>query len=81
MLFVMKKTRGEERKEVVGERKGRRGVVKCGSFAKKRGGVGSVTAGHAGLGFRLAALSPHRSLFSRVDRATGRPALAGFGGL
>ena len=37
------------------ERKGRRGVVKCGIFAKKRGGVGSVAARAAGLGLRLAA--------------------------
>ena len=30
-------------------------MEKCGSFAKKRGGVGSVTAGLLGLGLRVAA--------------------------
>ena len=63
----------------MGERKGRRGVVKCGSFAKKRGGVGSVTAGRAGLGLRVAAevaagrrLAAHDDLRPRADQRVRR---------
>ena len=73
MLFVKKRRAGKEKRSW--ERKGRRGVVKCGSFAKKRGGVGSVTAGHAGLGLRLAAevaagrrLAAHDDLRPRADQ-------------